>query len=156
MEDPRIHYARVAPASYKTMLDFSHYTKGSDLHPFLKELVKIRASQINGCAFCLDMHVKDARALGEQEERIYMLNAWRESSLYSPPEKAALAWTEALTRVAETHAPDDIYQEVRKHFDEKQTVDLTHAIVAINAWNRFMVAFQAPPGSYRSSLKPIV
>lgn len=155
MEQQRLNYAQTAPQSYKTMLDFSNYTKSSSLEPLLKELVKIRASQINGCAYCLDMHTKDARALAETEERIFMLGAWRESALYSPRERAALAWTEALTHLAQTHAPEKIYREVRNHFDEKETVDLTHAITAINAWNRFMVAFRVPPGHYqpKSSVK---
>ncbi|HJT24445.1 MAG TPA: carboxymuconolactone decarboxylase family protein, partial [bacterium] len=103
MESQRLNYAQTAPQSYKTMLDFSNYTKTSTLEPLLKELVKIRASQINGCAFCLDMHTKDARALGETEERIYMLNAWRESFLYNARERAALAWTEALTNLSQSH-----------------------------------------------------
>lgn len=149
MEEQRLNYAQTAPQSYKTMLDFSNYTKASSLEPLLKELVKIRASQVNGCAFCLDMHTKDARVLGEKEERIFMLNAWHESSLYNARERAALAWTEALTLLAQTHAPEDIYREVRAQFSEKETVDLTHAIVVINAWNRFMVAFHVPPGHYQ-------
>lgn len=150
MEEERLHYAQVAPQSYKTMLDFSNYTKGSELEPLLKELVKIRASQINGCAYCLDMHTKDARALGETEERIHLLSAWRESSLYNERERAALAWTEALTLLPQTHAPEDLFREVRRLFSEKETVDLTHAITVINSWNRFMMAFRVPPGHYRS------
>ncbi len=149
MEKQRLNYAQVAPDSYRTMKAFSDYTKTSNLEPALKELVKIRASQINGCAYCLDMHTKDARAAGETEERVYMLNAWRESSLYGERERAALAWTEALTLLSETHAPEEVYQEVRRHFNEKETADLTHAIVAINAWNRFMVAFRVPSGHYQ-------
>lgn len=149
MESQRLNYAQTAPQSYKTMLDFSNYTKTSTLEPLLKELVKIRASQINGCAFCLDMHTKDARALGETEDRIYMLNAWRESSLYNARERAALAWTETLTNLSQSHAPEELYREVRTYFNEKETVDLTHAIAAINSWNRFMVAFRVPSGNYQ-------
>jgi AhpD family alkylhydroperoxidase len=144
MENQRLNYAQVAPAGYKAMLDFSNYTKTSSLEPLLKELVKIRVSQINGCAFCLDMHTKDARALGEVEERIFMLSTWRESELYTNREKSALDWAESLTHISISHASEEIYQEVRKYFDEKETVDLTHTIVAINAWNRFMVAFRVP------------
>ena len=151
MEVQRLNYAQASPQSYKTMLDFSNYTKTSGLEGPLKELVKIRASQINGCAYCLDMHTKDARAAGEMETRIFMLDAWRESGLYTAREKAALAWTEALTLIGETHAPEDVYQEVRKFFTEKETVDLTHAIVVINSWNRFMMAFRVPAGNYQPS-----
>ena len=153
MEEQRLSYAKAAPDSYRTMKAFGDYTKSSSLEPLLKELVKIRASQINGCAYCLDMHTKDARAAGETEERIYLLNAWRESALYSDRERAALAWTEALTLLPESHAPEELYREVRKHFNEKETADLTHAIVAINAWNRFMVAFRVPPGHYQPAGK---
>jgi AhpD family alkylhydroperoxidase len=152
VEAQRLNYAEVAPQSYKTMLDFSNYTKTSGLEGPLKELVKIRASQINGCAYCLDMHTKDARAAGETETRIFMLNAWRESDLYTAREKAALAWTEALTLISETRAPDDAYQEVRHSFTEKETADLTHAIVVINSWNRFMMAFRVPAGNYKPPL----
>ena len=151
MENQRLNYAQVAPQSYKTMLDFSNYTKTSVLEGPLKELVKIRASQMNGCAYCLDMHTKDARAAGETETRIFMLNAWRESDLYTAREKAALAWTEALTLISETHAPGDVYQEVRNFFSEKEIVDLAHAIVVINSWNRFMMAFRVPAGNYKPS-----
>jgi AhpD family alkylhydroperoxidase len=153
MEEPRLNYAQVAPQSYKTMLDFSHYTQTSTLEGPLKELVKIRASQINGCAFCLDMHTKDARAAGEREERLHLLAAWRETDLYTPRERAALAWTEALTLLHETRAPEDLYRMVREHFSERETVDLTHAIAAINAWNRFMMAFRALPGRYQPPVK---
>jgi AhpD family alkylhydroperoxidase len=107
------------------------------------ELVKIRASQINGCAFCLHMHTADARKHGETQERLYLLNAWRESPLYSDRERAALAWTEALTRIAETQAPDDVYEEVRKHFSEQETVNLTMLIGMINLWNRFAISMRS-------------
>jgi AhpD family alkylhydroperoxidase len=115
----------------------------SGLEPSLIELVKTRASQINGCAFCIHMHTKDARARGETEERLYLLNAWRESPLYTDRERAALAWTEALTLVSETHAPDDVYEEVRKHFNEAETVNLTVLIGVINTWNRIAIGVRS-------------
>ncbi|MGH7738524.1 MAG: carboxymuconolactone decarboxylase family protein, partial [bacterium] len=137
------------PAGYKAMKDFSQYLVTCGLEPALLDLIKIRASQINGCAYCLDMHTKDAQAMGETEERMRLLPAWRECPLYNDRERAALAWTEALTLISETHAPDALYQDVRKVFSEKETVDLTHAIAVINSWNRFMVAFRVPSGTYQ-------
>ena len=119
------------------------------LEPKLLELVKMRASQINGCAFCLDMHTKDARAMGETEQRLYLLPAWREADLYSERERAALAWTEALTDIAEDRVPDEVYDEVRPHFTDDELAFLTLAIVAINSFNRFNVAFRMPAGSYQ-------
>jgi AhpD family alkylhydroperoxidase len=112
-------------------------------------LVKTRASQINGCAFCIDMHTKDARAAGETEQRLYALNAWRETPFYTDRERAALAWTEAVTLINEGHAPDDVYEEVRQRFTEEELVNLTLAIVSINGWNRLAIAFRALPGSYQ-------
>jgi len=123
--------------------------KKSGFDPRLLNLVRMRASQINGCAYCLDMHSKDARAEGETEQRLYALNAWRETPFYSERERAALAWTEALTLVSETHAPDDVYEEMRKHFSSEEQVLLTSAIVAINGWNRIAIGFRAVPGSYQ-------
>jgi AhpD family alkylhydroperoxidase len=115
----------------------------------LIELVKMRASQINGCAYCLDMHSKDALAQGETAQRLIGLDAWREAPYYTPRERAALAWTEALTRVGDTHAPDDVYDELKPHFTEAEIVALTFAIVAINAWNRLAIGFRAPAGTYQ-------
>ena len=115
----------------------------------LFELVKIRASQINGCAYCIDMHTKDARLAGETEQRIYALNAWRETPFYSDRERAALEWTEAVTRVADTHVPDDIHEHVSRHFNDDELVALTFAVVVINAWNRLAVSFRAPAGTYQ-------
>jgi AhpD family alkylhydroperoxidase len=115
----------------------------------LFELVKIRASQMNGCAYCIDMHTKDARAAGETEQRIYALNAWRETPFFSDRERAALEWTEAVTRVADTHVPDEIYERVARHFKEAELVALTFAVVAINSWNRLAVSFRAPAGTYQ-------
>jgi AhpD family alkylhydroperoxidase len=115
----------------------------------LFELVKIRASQMNGCAYCIDMHTKDARLAGETEQRIYALNAWRETPFFSDRERAALDWTEAVTRVGDTHVPDDVHEHVSRHFDEDELVALTFAVVVINGWNRLAVSFRAPAGTYQ-------
>ena len=148
---PRLDYARTAPDGLNAMLGREIYARQSGLEPALLELVKMRASQINGCAFCLDMHSKDARAAGETEQRLYALNAWRETPFFSDRERAALAWAEAVTRVSETHVPDETYETVRDHFTEKELVDLTISIVAINGWNRLAIAFRSVPGSYQPS-----
>ena len=136
---PRFNAFATVPAAYEAMRGLEQYVRGCGLEKSLLELVKMRASQINGCAFCLDMHSKDARKEGETEQRLYLLNAWRESPLYTDRERAALAWTEALTLVAETHAPDDVYEEVRRHFTEAEVVNLSMAIVVINGWNRLAI-----------------
>jgi len=133
----------VAPSSLKPMLELEETLKKSGLEHSLIELVKTRASQINGCAYCIHMHTKDARANGESEERLYLLSAWRESPLYSDRERAALAWTEALTLVAETHAPDEDYAELSRHFTPVEQVNLTLLIGAINAWNRLAIGFRS-------------
>ena len=133
------------------MLALEQYTRNCGLERSLIELIKMRASQINGCAFCLDMHSKDARAAGETEQRLYALNAWRETPFFSDRERAALTWTEAVTRVSESHVPDETYEAVRQHFSEKELVDLTLAIVTINGWNRLAISFRAVPGSYQPS-----
>jgi len=146
--EPRLKYYRASPGAYQALKALQDYVEASGLERSLLELVKLRASQLNGCAFCFDMHWKDARALGESEERLYMLTAWRESSLYSERERAALAWAEALTLVAETGAPDDVYEEARAHFNEKEISDLTLAVAAINAWNRMAIGFRLVPGWY--------
>jgi len=137
----RLNPAQVTPAGYKAILGLETYVRSSGLEHSLVELVKMRASQINGCAFCLSMHSKDARKAGESEARLYLLSAWRESSLYTARERAALAWTESLTRVSEKGAPDDVYAALAEHFDEKEQVDLTLLIVAINGWNRLAIGF---------------
>ncbi|HET7371801.1 MAG TPA: carboxymuconolactone decarboxylase family protein [Gemmatimonadaceae bacterium] len=145
----RFDYETVAPAANEAMRGVERYVRASGLERSLIELVKIRASQLNGCAFCLDMHTKDARAAGESEQRIYVLPAWREAPFYSERERAALAWTEALTRLAPDGVPDELYERARKVFNEVELVNLTMAIVAINGWNRLSVAFRSPePGSY--------
>ena len=149
MHEPRIKYPEVAPDGLKAMLGLEQYARNSGLEHALLELVKTRASQINGCAFCLDMHTKDARAAGETEQRLYSLSAWAETPFFTERERAALAWTEAVTRVAESQVPDAVYAQARRHFSEKELVDLTLAIVAINGWNRLSVAFRTVPGTYQ-------
>jgi AhpD family alkylhydroperoxidase len=146
----RLDYKRASPDAWKAMLNTENQVRGSGLEPSLLELVKTRASQINGCAWCLDMHTKDARARGETEQRLYLLSAWRECTCYSDRERAALAWTEAVTQIAVAGVPDALYEEVRRHFDEKAIVDLTLAIIAINGWNRMNVAFRTEAGGYVS------
>lgn len=145
----RLNYPNASPGALKAMLGFEAYVANCGLERPLIELVKMRASQINGCAYCIDMHSKDARAGGETEQRLYALDAWRETPFYSERERAALAWTEALTLLAATHVPDEIYTAARAQFSEKELVDLTLAIVAINGWNRFAVGFRAVAGSYQ-------
>ncbi|RKG98591.1 carboxymuconolactone decarboxylase family protein [Corallococcus sp. CA053C] len=140
---PRMNPFAAAPAVMKEMLDFAGKVQGSGLEASLTELVKIRASQINGCAFCIHMHALDARKQGETEERIYLLSAWRESPLFTDRERAALAWTEALTLVSQTHAPDADYVAMRAHFSEEESVKLTLLIGMINIWNRISIGFQS-------------
>ncbi len=142
---PRIDAARVGQNAYKAMLGLQAYVNECGLERSLLELMKIRASQINGCAFCLHMHSRDARKAGESQERLDLISAWREAPLFTARERAALAWTEAVTLVADTHVPDDVYETVRAEFSEQELVDLTMAVVAINGWNRLMVAFRVPP-----------
>ena len=140
---PRMNFYQAAPDTIKALVALETQIQGSGLEKSLIELVKTRASQINGCAYCIHMHTEDARKQGETEQRLYLLNAWRESPLYTDRERAALAWTESLTLIAETHAPDDVYADVRAHFNEAETVNLTMLIGAINAWNRLAIAFRA-------------
>jgi len=146
----RLEAKKVSPEAYHAMLALEMFVKkSSKIEKSLLELVKIRASQINGCAFCLDMHSKDARAEGETEQRLYTLNAWRETPFFSDRERAALAWAEAVTLVTEGHVPDEVFEEARKHFSEEELVNLTMAIVTINGWNRLSIAFRAVPGAYQ-------
>jgi AhpD family alkylhydroperoxidase len=144
-----MEYQKVAPGVSQAMSQLQRYVSESGLEPILLELVKTRASQINGCAFCLDMHTKDARAHGETEQRLYALSAWRETPFYSERERAALAWTEAVTLVSETHVPDDVYEQARKQFSEQELANLTLAIIAINGWNRLAISFRTVPGTYQ-------
>jgi AhpD family alkylhydroperoxidase len=148
--ESRLEVMKVSPEAYQAMLGVEMFVRKSwKLEPALIELVKMRASQLNGCAFCIDMHSKDARAAGESEQRLYALNAWRETPFFTAREQAALAWTEAVTLVAEGHVPDGVYEETRRHFSDQELVNLTMAVVAINGWNRLAIAFRAVPGSYR-------
>ena len=145
----RIAYPQAAPGALGAMMNLERYVRESGLDRALLHLIKMRASQINGCAYCIDMHSKDARAGGETEQRLYGLSAWRETPFYSERERAALAWTEGLTLISENGVPDDLYAEVREQFSEKELVDLTMAIVAINGWNRLAISFRAPVGDYQ-------
>jgi AhpD family alkylhydroperoxidase len=145
----RIDITRVSPKATQAMLKLQKYVHDSSLEYSLIELVKMRASQINGCAYCLDMHSKDARAAGETEQRLYALNAWREAPFYSDRERAALEWTEALTLVADNHVPHDVFDVASENFTEQELVDLSLAVVAINGWNRLSIAFRAEPGTYK-------
>ncbi len=146
----RLNYVQASPEGFKAMRQLQEHVDKSGLEHPLLELVKMRASQLNGCAYCLDMHSKDARAAGETEQRLYVLDAWREAPFYSARERAALAWTEALTRISKTKdVPDELYAEVRKEFSEKELVDLTFAIIAINGWNRLAIPFRSEPGHYQ-------
>ncbi len=147
--EQRMNYMAVAPEGLAALRHLQDYVERSGLEHSLLELVKTRASQINGCAYCLDMHTKDARAAGETEQRLYLLSAWREAPFYSARERAALAWTEALTRISDGPVEDELYEEVRRQFDDKELTDLTLAVVAINGWNRLAIPFRRSVGSYR-------
>lgn len=147
---PRLDAQKASPASYNAMLSMAMLLrKTSKVEPALVELVKMRASQLNGCAFCIDMHSKDARAGGESEQRLYALNAWRETPFFTERERAALAWTEAVTIVSNGHVPDAVYEEAKQHFSEEELVNLTMQVVAINGWNRLAIAFRTVPGEYK-------
>jgi AhpD family alkylhydroperoxidase len=144
-----LNYAKASPESYQAMLKFSQYTHQVALEPALLELVRIRASQINRCAFCLDMHTIDARAAGETEQRLYAVAAWEEAPFFTPRERAALAWAEAVTRLADGPVPESLYRATREQFSEKEIVDLTLAIIAINGWNRLAGVFRTEAGHYQ-------
>jgi AhpD family alkylhydroperoxidase len=146
----RLESQKASPAAYQALLGVEMFVrKSSKLEPSLIQLVKMRASQINGCAFCIDMHSKDARAAGETEQRLYALDAWNETPFFTDRERAALAWTEAVTLVADGHVPDAVYEQARQRFSEEELVNLTMAVIAINGWNRLSVAFRAVPGAYQ-------
>ena len=147
---PRVDLTKYYGSGFgRAMFSLERELHASGLEPSLLDLVKVRASQINGCAFCIDMHTKDARVRGETEQRLYALDAWRETPFYSARERAALAWTEAVTRVADTHVPDEVHAEVASHFPEVDLVALTFAVVTINAWNRLAISFRSVPGTYQ-------
>ena len=151
----RIDYHKdVPPGAFQAMLGLEKYVHGCGLERPLLELVKTRASQINGCAYCIDMHTKDARAAGETEQRLYGLSAWRETPFYSDRERAALEWTEALTLISQNNVPDELYERVRKQFTEAELVNLSLAVVAINGWNRLAISFRSVPGSYQPAAQP--
>jgi AhpD family alkylhydroperoxidase len=146
----RLDPQHVSPGAFHAMAGLESYVRqSSKLEPSLLELVKMRASQINGCAYCIDMHSKDARFHGETEQRLYALAAWRETPFFTGRERAALAWTEAVTLIAVGHVPDAVYQEAKQFFSDEELVNLTLAIVAINGWNRLAIAFRAVPGEYQ-------
>jgi AhpD family alkylhydroperoxidase len=147
--EPRIDYGKRFPELRQAMWGLEHYVHQSGLDPKLLELVKLRASLINGCAYCVDMHTKVARSLGESEQRLYEVSLWREAPFYSERERAALAWAEAVTLVSIDHVPDDVYEAARQQFDEKELIDLTAAVVAINGWNRLAIAFRTVPGTFQ-------
>jgi AhpD family alkylhydroperoxidase len=148
----RVNPAKLSPEPLKAMYALEGYLRGSGLEHTLLELVKTRVSQINGCAFCLDMHTQDARAAGETEQRLYALSAWRETPFFSDRERAALAWAEAVTRL-DGGVPDEAYQAAREHFSEKEVVDLTWAVVAINGWNRLAISSRTVPGTYTPAMR---
>src|SRR5690348_16107071 len=145
----RLNYAKASPDGFKAMRHLQAHVDGCGLERPLLELVKMRASQINGCAYCLDMHSKDARANGESEQRLYLLDAWREAPFYSERERAALEWTEALTKITEGHVPDAVYMRVKTQFTDEELANLSMAIITINSWNRLSIAFRAEPGHYQ-------
>ncbi|MGJ5814564.1 carboxymuconolactone decarboxylase family protein [Paludibaculum fermentans] len=146
----RLNFAHAAPAAIRTMNSMEAYIrKSSGLQPSLLELVRLRASQINGCAYCIDMHTKDARASGETEQRLYTLSAWRETPFFTDRERAALLWTEQITLISQEHVPDGVYAEVDQYFSGEELVNLTLAVIAINGWNRLSIAFRALPGEYQ-------
>ncbi len=145
----RIIYKKVAPEGFQNIGSLENYVKNCGLEQSLLELVRLRASQINGCAYCIDIHTKDARAEGESEQRLYGLSAWRETPYYTERERAALALTEAVTLISARQVPEDIYAQAQAQFNEKELVDLVLAIIVINAWNRLAITFHTPPGSYK-------
>ncbi len=149
----RIEVAKVAPGAYQAMLGLESYVRQSGLPKRIVELVKLQASYLNGCAYCVDMHTKDARTAGETEQRLYAVPVWRETPFFTPKERAALAWAEAVTDVARSGVPDADWEELRRHFSEKEAADLTLAVVVINGWNRLSIAFRTEPGSYQPPAK---
>ena len=145
----RMDYQKAAAGGVKALLQMEHYLATCGLEQGLMDLVKLRASQINGCAYCIDMHSKDLRAQGESEQRLYELDAWQETPFYTERERAALLWAEAVTRVADTHVPDSVYEQVRQQFDEAELVNLTFVISTINVWNRILISSRREPGAYQ-------
>ena len=148
--EQRMDYSKVAPGAYEAMLGLEKYLRQCGLEESLLHLVKLRASQVNGCAYCIDMHWKDLRAIGEKEQRLYGLDAWEESTYYTERERAALAWTEAVTLLREGHVADAVYEKARGQFNEEELANLTVAVATINAWNRLAISARTVPGSYQS------
>ena len=149
----RLKFAKAFPEGVHALLSLGHAVNASGIEEGLLHLVYMRASQLNGCAYCLDMHSKDARALGETEQRLYALSAWRETPFYTKRERAALAWTEAITNIQQGHAPDEVYEEALREFGEADLVKLTLAITQINSWNRIAIGFRSVAGSYQPKAK---
>lgn len=150
---PRLDINKVAPGALKAMYSLQKYVDECGLEHSLLYLIKVRASQINGCAYCLDMHTKDARANGETEQRLYTLSAWKETPFYTEREQAALAWTEAVTLITEGHVPDEVFERVRAHFSDEELINLTMAVATINSWNRLILTFRVVPGTYQPQAK---
>jgi len=147
--ESRLDFHQKSSSAYQAMLGLERFVRNCGLEHPLLDLVKTRASQINGCAYCIDMHTKDARVAGETEQRLYGLSAWRETPFYTERERAALEWTEALTLISRSDVTDDLYDRVRQHFSEEELVSLTMAVITINAWNRIAIPFRSVPGSYQ-------
>ncbi|GCE24255.1 carboxymuconolactone decarboxylase family protein [Dictyobacter kobayashii] len=147
----RMNYGKAAPGAMRAMSSLEKYIADCGLEPALKELVRLRASQINGCAYCVDMHSLDARAGGETEQRLYALPVWQETPFFSERERAALLWTEKLTLISVDHVPDEVYAQVSPHFSETELTNLTLLVATINAWNRFAISFRSEPGHYQPS-----
>lgn len=146
---PRFNYSKLSPGAYQAMLAIEKYLSQSSLEKGLLHLIKLRVSQINGCAYCIDMHWKDLRAIGEEEQRLYSLDAWRECPYYTDRERSALAWAEALTLITQGHASDEAYAETTAHLNEREISDLTFAVITINAWNRISISGRTHPGTYQ-------
>ena len=149
----RMEYWKIAPGGFRALNSLETYLHESGLENNLLHMIKLRASQINGCAYCIDMHWKDARAAGETEQRLYSLDAWRETPFYTDRERAALEWTEAVTLVSETHVPDEVSDRVKAHFGEEELANVTMAVVTINAWNRIAISLRAVPGVYQAAAR---
>jgi len=151
----RIDITKAAPGVYKAMLGLETYIHQSGLEESLIDLIKLRVSQINGCAYCIDMHWKDLRAMGESEQRLYGLDAWKESPYYTDRERAALAWAESVTKITEGHVPDELYNETKNYFSEKELANLTLVVTTINAWNRLSIAARVMPGTYQPQKREV-
>jgi len=151
--EPRIDYLKSARGAYHAMLGIEHYLQQCGLEESLQNLIKLRVSQINGCAYCIDMHWKDLKAAGESEQRLYGLDAWEESPYYTDRERAALTWAESVTNIQEGHVPDGVFERVKEFFNDKELADLTLAVTAINSWNRLSIAARTVPGTYQPAKK---